>query len=78
MILLCYDGSADAGAAIDRAAELMPGQPATVLSVWEGLAEVLVRSGGGYGAGGLDFEEIDAASERACLERAQQGVERAH
>jgi hypothetical protein len=56
----------------------MPGQPATVLSVWEGLAEVLVRSGGGYGAGGLDFEEIDAASERACLERAQQGVERAH
>jgi hypothetical protein len=34
MILLCYDGSADAQAAIDRAGLLMPGSDATVLVIW--------------------------------------------
>jgi nucleotide-binding universal stress UspA family protein len=79
VILLCYDGSEDAGAAVVRAAELMPDQPAIVLSVWEGLAELLARSGGAFGGGaaGIDFEQIDAASERAGLARAQEGVERA-
>ena len=30
MVLICYDGSADAQAAIDRAGQLMPGSDATV------------------------------------------------
>jgi nucleotide-binding universal stress UspA family protein len=77
VILLCYDGSADAAAAIDRAAELMPGRDAIVLCVWEGLAEVIARSGGGFAAAPLDFEAIDSESERAGLERAQEGAERA-
>ncbi|HVF78045.1 MAG TPA: universal stress protein [Solirubrobacteraceae bacterium] len=34
MILLPYDGSADAQAAIDSAARLAPGADATVLTVW--------------------------------------------
>jgi hypothetical protein len=34
MILLCYDGSSDAQCAIDRAGELLRGQPATILTLW--------------------------------------------
>ena len=34
MILIAHDGSADAQAAIDGAARLMPGMDATVLTVW--------------------------------------------
>jgi nucleotide-binding universal stress UspA family protein len=34
MILICYDGSGDARAAIGQAATLMPGHPALVVTVW--------------------------------------------
>jgi hypothetical protein len=34
VILICYDGSPDAQAAIARAGELFHGQAATVLTVW--------------------------------------------
>ena len=47
MILIAYDGSADAQAAIDRAGELMKGEPATVLTVWERLIDVVARTGSG-------------------------------
>src|ERR1700730_8459362 len=78
VILVCYDGSVDAQSAIDRAGELMPGEPAAVLTVWEGLAEVLARCGGfGVGVGALDFEGIDETSERFARERAEEGAERA-
>lgn len=77
MILLCYDGSTDAQCAIDRAGELLRGQAATILTVWDGLAAVLARAGTGVGVGALDFEAIDAASEGAARERAEEGVERA-
>lgn len=33
MILICYDGSPDAKAAIEHGAELLKGDPATVLTV---------------------------------------------
>ena len=77
MILLCYDGSSDAQCAIDRAGELLRGQPATILTVWDGLAAVLARAGTGVGIGALDFEAIDAASERSARQRAEEGVDRA-
>jgi hypothetical protein len=35
MVLICYDGSAGAQAAISRAGKLMPGIDATVLVIWE-------------------------------------------
>ena len=35
MILICYDGSDDAKAAIKRLGALLPGASATVLTVWE-------------------------------------------
>jgi hypothetical protein len=47
MILLCYDGSPDSRSAVDRAGELMPGEPATVLTVWEPFIEVITRTGAG-------------------------------
>jgi nucleotide-binding universal stress UspA family protein len=78
VILVCYDGSIDAQSAIDSAAELMPGEPAAILTVWEGLAEVVARSGGfGVGVGALDFQGIDETSEQFARERAEAGAERA-
>jgi nucleotide-binding universal stress UspA family protein len=77
VILLCYDGSTDAQCAIERAGELLRGQPATILTIWDGLAAVLARAGTGVGVAALDFEAIDAASERSARERAEEGVERA-
>jgi nucleotide-binding universal stress UspA family protein len=79
MILLCYDGSPDAQSAIDRAGELLGGQPATVVTVWETFVDVMARSGAGIGLAtpSLNVDEIDTASEEAARERAEEGVERA-
>jgi nucleotide-binding universal stress UspA family protein len=84
MILVSYDGSADAQAAIDCAAHLMPGARATVLTVWEPFIDALTRSGAmGIGAGmGMagavgDSEQFDAASRDAALAHAVEGAERA-
>jgi nucleotide-binding universal stress UspA family protein len=41
MILISYGGSTDAKAAIEHAGELLSGQTATVLTVWEPFVEVL-------------------------------------
>lgn len=45
MVLICYDGSADAKAGVDRAGLLMPGSDATVLVVWETLLDTITRTG---------------------------------
>jgi hypothetical protein len=45
MILISYDGSADAQAAIERAARLMPGAEATILTVWETFIDSMARNG---------------------------------
>ncbi len=75
MILLCYDGSDDARTAISCAAALLSPHHATVLTIWEGLDEVLARTRGGAASTALQIEEIDAAGEQAALARAQEGVE---
>jgi nucleotide-binding universal stress UspA family protein len=82
MILMSYDGSADAQAAIERAAKLMPGVEATVLTVWEPYLDTLARTGSmglGFGmAGGYgDAEAVDAAAGEAALATATEGAERA-
>lgn len=80
MILLCYDGSPDAQAAVDRAGELMSGEPATVLTVWEPFIDAMARTGAGLGMTNLGdgtIEAIDAASEQSATERADEGVARA-
>lgn len=82
MILLAYDGSPDAQAAIDHAALLMPGAETTVLTIWEPFVDMLARSGSaGMGVGwyGMSADDggINAASERSALETAQAGAQRA-
>jgi nucleotide-binding universal stress UspA family protein len=82
MILASYDGSADAQAAIDHAAQLMPGSEVTVLTVWEPFQLALSRTGGmgmgmGMAASYPDTGEIDAASEAAASAQASEGADRA-
>jgi nucleotide-binding universal stress UspA family protein len=77
MIPMCYDGSADAEAATDRAGMLMAGSDATVLVMWE----TMTRNGS-LGMGmmfiGLHGDDAtDAALERAALETATHGAQRA-
>ncbi len=82
MMLICYDGSTDARAAIDRAALLMPGHEATVLLIWETMLETMTRHGSlgmGFGMVGpyTDEQEADAAAEKAALATAGEGAQRA-
>ncbi len=81
-VLLSYDGSADAQAAIVRAARIMPGAAVTVLTVWEPLAEMLWRTGsltGGLGSAGTypEMRQSDAADHEVALAIAREGAERA-
>ena len=75
--LIAYDGSADAQAAIDRAGELMKGEPATVLTVWERLVDVVTRTGSVIGMSDVDFDTQDRSSEDQARQRAEEGAERA-
>jgi nucleotide-binding universal stress UspA family protein len=80
-VLVCYDGSVDAQAAIDRAGRLMPGSEATVLVIWETMVETMTRSGAlGMGmamVGTYGDEGTDAAIEKAARDAAAEGVKRA-
>ncbi len=82
MILVCYDGSADAQAAIDRIAELMPGAEATVLVIWETILETMTRQGSlGMGMGMVGpygDDDVDATIKHAALDTASDGVQRAN
>ena len=67
-ILICYDGSADAQAAIDRAGQLMPGSDATVLVIWETVLQSMARHGTmvfGFGVGAYADDGTDAALEKS-------------
>lgn len=82
MILICYDGSDDALAAIDRAALTMTGAEATVLTLWEPFLDTMSRTsatGLGLVATGVfaDDREIDARRRRDATELAAEGSQRA-
>ena len=81
MVLLCYDGSADAQAAIDSCTRLMPGADATVLVIWETLFETMTRTGAlGMGMGTIGAyggDDLDPSIEKAALETATDGAQRA-
>jgi nucleotide-binding universal stress UspA family protein len=76
MILICYDGSPDAQAAVERAAELFPGQSVTVLTVWQPFVEVAARTTIGFGLipSIPDAEEIDEASRKTAETTANDGA----
>jgi nucleotide-binding universal stress UspA family protein len=77
MILICYDGSPDAKAAIEHAAELLTAEPATVLTVWEPFVQLLARTPAGFGiAPGIgDPDEVDRATQAGAEQRAQEGAD---
>jgi len=85
MILLSYDGSADANAAIARAAQLMPGAHATVLTVWCRFTDSFAYTGasphmglgmiGSYAS--AESEGIDDTSRATALATATEGAQRA-
>lgn len=74
--MICYDGSADARAAVEQAARLFPDKLATVLTVWEPFVEVVARSTVGFGLvpSVPDSDEMDDASRRAAEETAAEGA----
>jgi len=80
MVLLCYDGSADAQAAIDQAGLLMAGSEATVLVIWETILETMTRHGS-LGMGMIGFAGDDGAGDasikQAAVDTAADGVQRA-
>lgn len=77
MILIGYDGSADAEAAIAHAAELMPGVKAAVVTVWEPITMRLARTPAGLGpiTNFGDISDIDRGVEAEAARRAQQGAQ---
>lgn len=77
MIVLGYDGSEDARAAIEHAGTLLGGQEMTVLTVWEPFLELLTRTsyGSAMAMGTVDIESIDAANRAGAQDRAQEGAE---
>lgn len=80
MILLCYDGSEDAQAAVDLTAKLFAGQQVTVLSVWEPYTEIISHEGWGFGFGYApppgDVEQIDESVRKHATGAADDAVRR--
>jgi nucleotide-binding universal stress UspA family protein len=74
MILIAYDGSDDAKAAITTAGQLFPGEPATVVHAWQHFIDVMARSGS-TAALVVDYDTVDAATEKTAGERAREGAE---
>jgi nucleotide-binding universal stress UspA family protein len=74
MILIAYDGSEDAKAAIGQAGKLFTGQSATVVTVWQHFIDTMAKVGGGVGVI-IDYDEIDTSSEQSAVERATEGAE---
>jgi nucleotide-binding universal stress UspA family protein len=73
-LLLCYDGSPDAKAAVKVVGHLFDGSTAVVCTVWEGFSEVVARAASGLAAASLDFEDINLSREHAAHECAQEGT----
>lgn len=79
MILICFDGSPDAEAAVDRAGALFSGRAATVVTIWERFIDVLALTGAAMivPPEDLDSASVDAASEQSARATAEAGVARA-
>ncbi len=73
-ILIAYDGSGDAKAAITFAGTLFPGRSAVVLTVWERLAMTTARASAGLVLA-LDSSAEDEAVGKAMTELARAGAE---
>jgi nucleotide-binding universal stress UspA family protein len=74
VILIAYDGSDDAKAAITEAAGLFPGESATVAHAWQHFIDTMARSGASAGLL-LDYDTVDEATQHSAAERAREGAE---
>ena len=72
MILIAYDGSDDAKAAIAEAGKLFPGEPTTVAHAWSHFIDTMARSGATAGLL-VDYDAIDEATQANAAERAREG-----
>jgi nucleotide-binding universal stress UspA family protein len=77
MILIAYDSSDDAKAAIQHAGRLMRGQTAIVVSVWEPFMTMIARTPAGLGpiSGMSDIERIDETLRQTVERHAQEGAQ---
>jgi nucleotide-binding universal stress UspA family protein len=77
MILIAYDGSQDAKAAIQHAGRLMPGAATTVLTIWEPFAGMLARTPETLRplAAVRDADDINRQEANAAEESSQQAVQ---
>ncbi len=77
MLLIAYDGSEDAKAAIQHAGKLMSGSAATVLTIWEPFTTLLDRTPETLRplAAVRDADEIDRQEAAAAEESSKEGVE---
>jgi nucleotide-binding universal stress UspA family protein len=73
MILICYDGSADAKAAIEHAGAVLKGEPATVLTVWDSIEHLIARAP--TLAPVSNPAEADAARRTEAEHQAREGAE---
>ncbi len=73
MILIAYDGSADAKAAIEQSSKLFAGETVTVLNVWQRFIDTMARVGGGYSIV-FDYDGIDVESEKGARKTADEGA----
>ena len=73
MILIAYDGSDDAKAAIAATGTLFPGEQINVLNVWHRFIDTMARVGGGMGVI-VDYDEIDKDTEKAAGDKAEEGA----
>ena len=75
MILIAYDSSDDAKAAIQHAGRLMRGQTAIVLSIWEPFLTMIARAPAGLGPINdmSDIERIDETLRRTAERHVQEG-----
>ena len=76
MILICYDGSEDARAAIAHGGELLAFRSAIVLTVWQPVSAIGARAPTAFPflPSLLDAEEIDQANAEDATTRADQGA----
>jgi nucleotide-binding universal stress UspA family protein len=77
VILICYDGSKDARAAVGSAGALFSGQAAIVLTVWQPYSQTVAESTLGFAMAPPleDSVVVDNASRRRAEETAREGAE---
>ncbi len=73
-LILCYDGSADAGHAIERAGKLFSGGRSLVLTVWQPFAGLGSFAWSGATESMMNFVELDRAAAEVGGRIAEEGV----